>query len=113
MRAGRTRSFSLLGSAVAAVGGIFFTLYLDADRTIFLCSIPAYVLDLALVWSYPSYMDTQGVVSEKKGKKKKKKKGSQGLCADLRALWQATKNPSSRRAVLPQSGHWRRVAAAA
>ena len=96
---GRTRSFSLLGSAVAAVGGIFFTLYLDADRTIFLCSIPAYVLDLALVWSYPSYMDTQGVVSEKKGKKKKKKKGSQGLCADLRALWQATKNPSSRRAV--------------
>ena len=37
---GRTRSFSLLGSAVAAVGGIFLTLYLEADRTIFLCSIP-------------------------------------------------------------------------
>ena len=37
---GKTRSFSLLGSAVAATGGIFFSLYLDADRTIFLCSIP-------------------------------------------------------------------------
>eukprot|EP00946_MAST-07B_sp_MAST-7B-sp1_P003111 g3111.t1 len=99
---GRTRSFSLLGSAVAAVGGIFLKLYLDADRTIFLCSIPAYVLDLCVVWSYPSYMDSPAElgVEKKKKKKKKKKKGSQGIRADLQALWRTLKNPNSRRALL-------------
>ena len=102
---GRTRSFSLLGSALAAVGGIFLTLYLDANETIFLCSIPAYILDLAVVWSYPTYMDTQQVSGkqaheDKTKMRKKKKKGSHGLCEDARSLWRAAKDHAARRAML-------------
>merc|ERR1712166_698360 len=92
---GKTRSFSLLGSAVAAIGGIFFSLYLDADRSIFLCSIPAYMLDLLVVYSYPSYMNTTTIrttttttittddVTKKKKKEKKKSSKSSGFCKDM------------------------------
>ncbi len=104
---GKTRSFSLLGSALAAVGGIFFTLYLDADETIFLCSIPPYVVDLAVVASYPAYMDTRrqddndtsNPDSKNKKKKKKKKKKRTSMCHDAKSLLAALKRPNARRAV--------------
>ena len=106
---GKTRSFSLLGSAVAAIGGIFFSLYLDADRSIFLCSIPAYMLDLLVVYSYPSYMNTTTIrttttttddVTKKKKKKQKKSSKSSGFCEDMRALATVMKSPGPRRVVL-------------
>ena len=106
---GKTRSFSLLGSAVAAIGGIFFSLYLDADRSIFVCSIPAYKLDLLVVYSYPSYMNTTTIrttttttddVTKKKKKEKKKSSKSSGFCKDMQALTTVMKSPGPRRVVL-------------
>tara|TARA_A100001015_G_C15008450_1_gene721883 strand:+ start:487 stop:1971 length:1485 start_codon:yes stop_codon:yes gene_type:complete len=104
---GKTRSFSLLGSAVAAIAGIFFSLYLDADRTIFLCSIPAYILDLFIVASYPSYMNTTTAtgsidtsLERKKAKDKKKNGKSGGFYADMKALTTVMQTPGPRRVVL-------------
>ncbi len=91
---GKTRSFSLLGSATAAIGGIFLKIYLEADKTIFLCSIPPYLIDLLVVASYPAYMD-EGKTS---GAKKKKSK-ARGICNDARALLTVLKKPGPRRAL--------------
>lgn len=90
---GKTRSFSLLGSSVAAIAGIFFALYLEADQTIFLCSIPAYVLDFLCVASYPSYMNTTATTNKNKNKKKKTRGKSGGFCADMKSLTTVMKNP--------------------
>ncbi len=55
---GRTRSFSLLGSALSSLLGIVFILSVPSDRYIFLFSIIPYILDLLLIMSYPKYLDT-------------------------------------------------------
>lgn len=57
---GRTRSFSLVGSALSAVMAIAFILVLPASRWIFLVSTIPFVLDFLLIASYPAYMNEVG-----------------------------------------------------
>ena len=54
---GRTRSFSLLGSSVAAFLSIFFVLNIPAMKWIFIITIVPYILDFILILSYPDYLD--------------------------------------------------------
>ncbi len=54
---GRTRSFSLLGSAISAFLSIIFILNLPSTRWIFLICIIPYVIDFILIWSYPNSLD--------------------------------------------------------
>ncbi len=54
---GRTRSWSLLGSALSGVLSIFMVLTVSADRWTFLLIIIPYAMDLLLIASYPSYMN--------------------------------------------------------
>jgi hypothetical protein len=54
---GRTRSFSLLGSAVSAFLSIVFILNVPAMNWIFLLSVLPYVLDFILIGTYPVYLD--------------------------------------------------------
>jgi hypothetical protein len=54
---GRTRSFSLLGSATSSIAAIFIALYVKEGRSIFLFSIVPYLLDALVIWSYPAYLD--------------------------------------------------------
>ena len=57
---GRTRSFSLIGSAISSVLAIILVLNVPASRYIFLASIVPYVLDLLLIVSYPDSLDSSG-----------------------------------------------------
>ena len=54
---GRTRSFSLIGSAISSLLGIMLILSVPTDRYIFLFSVVPYVLDLLLIMSYPKFLD--------------------------------------------------------
>ncbi len=54
---GRTRSFSLVGSAISSLLGIALILSVPADSYIFLFSIVPYLLDLFLIMSYPNFLD--------------------------------------------------------
>ncbi len=54
---GRTRSFSLLGSSIAAFLSIAFVLNIPAMKWIFIISIVPYILDFILILSYPDYLD--------------------------------------------------------
>lgn len=54
---GRTRSFSLIGSAISSLVGIGIVLSIPDIQYIFIFSIIPYVLDLLLIVSYPSYLD--------------------------------------------------------
>lgn len=54
---GRTRSFSLLGSAISALISIVFILNLPNVRWIFLICIVPYIADFLLIWSYPDSLD--------------------------------------------------------
>ncbi|MCZ2845809.1 MAG: MFS transporter [Candidatus Bathyarchaeota archaeon] len=54
---GRTRSFSLLGSAISAFLSIIFILNLPSARWIFLICVIPYVMDFILIWSYPDSLD--------------------------------------------------------
>jgi MFS family permease len=54
---GRTRSFSLLGSAISAFLSIVFILNLPGTRWIFLIAIIPYMIDFLLIWSYPDSLD--------------------------------------------------------
>lgn len=60
---GRTRSFSLLGSAISAFISIIFILNLPSVRWIFLICIIPYIMDFLLIWSYPDSLD-EGRLSE-------------------------------------------------
>lgn len=60
---GRTRSFSLLGSAISALISIVFILNLPSVRWIFLICIVPYIADFLLIWSYPDSLD-EGKQSE-------------------------------------------------
>lgn len=57
---GRTRSFSLIGSAISSVLAILLILNIPASRYIFLASIIPYMLDLLLIMSYPASLDCSG-----------------------------------------------------
>jgi len=54
---GRTRSFSLLGSAISAFLSIIFILNLPSERWIFIICILPYIIDFILIWSYPESLD--------------------------------------------------------
>lgn len=105
MLGGRTRSFSLLGSAVSALVSIAIVFKLDnagvAPEYIFLCSVLPYILDLCLVASYPAYMDA---TSHKKKAEMKLDDGSQRWClqwrSDARAILTLMRDPERRRTLL-------------
>ena len=54
---GRTRSYSLLGSAISAFLSILLVLNLPALKWIFLIAVIPYILDFILIASYPNYLD--------------------------------------------------------
>ncbi len=54
---GRTRSFSLLGSAISSLLSILFIINFSNMRFIFLLAVIPYILDFLLILSYPSYLD--------------------------------------------------------
>ncbi len=54
---GRTRSFSLIGSAISAFLSIIFVLNLPGVRWVFLICIIPYILDFILIWTYPDSLD--------------------------------------------------------
>lgn len=54
---GRTRSFSLLGSAISSVFAIVLILNIPSNRYIFLASLLPYFLDLLLIMSYPESLN--------------------------------------------------------
>jgi len=54
---GRTRSYSLIGSAISAVIGGFIVFVESNYRLIFLFSILPYILDFILISSYPDYLN--------------------------------------------------------
>ena len=55
---GRTRSFSLIGSAISSVLGIVLVLNVSAMNYIFLASILPYVLNFILILTYPKFLDS-------------------------------------------------------
>ncbi|MDD2585741.1 MAG: MFS transporter [Syntrophomonadaceae bacterium] len=56
---GRTRSFSLIGSSLSAFVSIIFVLSLPDLKWLFLLCIIPYLLDFALIVSYPNSLDEQ------------------------------------------------------
>ncbi|MDD2592000.1 MAG: MFS transporter [Erysipelotrichaceae bacterium] len=54
---GRTRSYSLLGSALSAFLSIIFVLQLPALKWVFAISIVPYILDFILIASYPNSLN--------------------------------------------------------
>ncbi len=59
---GRTRSFSLIGSAVSSLLAILLILNLPSSKYIFIASIIPYLLDLLLIMSYPDSLDMSEAV---------------------------------------------------
>lgn len=57
---GRTRSFSLIGSALSSFASIVFVLNIPALRWIFLVTVVPYVIDFLLILSYPGYLNATG-----------------------------------------------------
>lgn len=62
---GRTRSYSLIGSAVSSVLAIVFILNVPSSNYIFLISTLPYILDLLLIASYPNSLDGRVGSNEK------------------------------------------------
>jgi len=58
---GRTRSFSLIGSAISSVLAIVLILNVPSSRYIFLASILPYILDLFLIMSYPESLNGERI----------------------------------------------------
>ena len=54
---GRTRSFSLLGSAISAILSIIIVLSFSELKIVFIFCIIPYVIDFLLILSYPKYLD--------------------------------------------------------
>ncbi len=59
---GRTRSFSLIGSAISSVLAIILILNIPSSKYIFIASIIPYGLDLLLIMSYPDSLDSTGSI---------------------------------------------------
>ncbi|MCF4151849.1 MFS transporter [Dethiosulfovibrio sp. F2B] len=63
---GRTRAWSLLGSALSALIAVPLALGLPAYRWLFVVAMLPYIGDLALIWSYPDWLDRdENMVEEK------------------------------------------------
>jgi len=56
---GSTRSFSQLGSSIAALGGAAIVFISGEYKLIFLFTIVPYILNLILIWSYPKSLDNK------------------------------------------------------
>ncbi len=54
---GRTRSFSLIGSALSSLLAIAIILYAPASKYIFALSIIPYIIDLIIISTYPNNLD--------------------------------------------------------
>ncbi len=54
---GRTRAFSLMGSAISSFIGIALMLTVQSASYIFLFSVVPYIIDLFLIMSYPNFLD--------------------------------------------------------
>ncbi len=65
---GRTRSFSLIGSALSAFASVIFVLSLNNLRILFLLCIIPYILDFMLILSYPSRFNERHETDLKLGK---------------------------------------------
>lgn len=63
---GRTRSFSLIGSAISSVLAIVLILNVPSSRFIFLASILPYIFDLLLIMSYPESLNGEQIKMEGK-----------------------------------------------
>ncbi len=61
---GRTRSFSLIGTALSSLIAILIALFTSNFRFMFFFSIVPYILNLLLIYTYPKYLD-KGVAKEK------------------------------------------------
>jgi len=61
---GRTRSYSLKGSALSAVLSIIIILNVPSSRYIFLVTTIPYILDFINVATYPAYLDVSGKKKE-------------------------------------------------
>ncbi len=62
---GRTRSFSLIGSAINAILSIILILWLPSYNFIFLVSIFPYIADFILIYTYPISLDKEDGVKNK------------------------------------------------
>ncbi len=54
---GRTRSFSLLGTAISSILSILIVIYMPSINFIFIFTILPYIANLILIMTYPSYLD--------------------------------------------------------
>ena len=68
---GHTRSWSQTGSAISSLLAAFFVFYTERYDVIFIASIVPYLADMALIYSYPIYLD--GEIVQISGKKIKQK----------------------------------------
>ena len=62
---GRTRAWSLIGSALSALIAVPLALGLPAYRWLFLVSVLPYIGDMVLIWSYPDWLDKEESPGEK------------------------------------------------
>ncbi|MBI9043824.1 MAG: MFS transporter [Anaerolineaceae bacterium] len=60
---GRTRSYSLIGSAISSIISIFIIFVLPDLRWVFLISILPYSFDFLLIMSYPDYLNQRKAVA--------------------------------------------------
>ncbi len=63
---GRTRSFSLLGSALNSLIAIVIIVFSPSNNYIFAFSVLPYIADFALISTYPSYLDGDHLKGETK-----------------------------------------------
>ncbi|MFI3242696.1 MAG: MFS transporter [Akkermansia sp.] len=56
---GLTRSYSLIGTALSSLIGIAILLWVEQPSALFLFAVIPYLLDLLLIASYPSYLDSR------------------------------------------------------
>lgn len=68
---GHTRSWSQTGSAISSLLAALFVFYTESYDIIFIASIVPYLADMALIYSYPTYLD--GEIKQISGKKIKQK----------------------------------------
>lgn len=68
---GHTRSWSQTGSAISALLAALFVFYTERYDVIFIASIAPYLVDMVLIYSYPTYLD--GEIVSLSGKKIKQK----------------------------------------
>jgi len=62
---GRTRSYSLYGSAISSILAIIFILNIPGTRWIFILTIIPYIIDFILIATYPNYMNDHQIAKGK------------------------------------------------